>query len=80
MIDGSCPVAQYRPFLRAVADLDAQFLSLEGLGLIERVGMVSNGAVSLFEDSVLAGSPISQIPNIDASQSRSGFNGLKELD
>jgi hypothetical protein len=80
VIDGSCPVAQYRPFLRAIAALDEQFLSLESIGLIERVGTVSSKAVSLFEDSVMAGEPISKIPNIDAGQFLSGFNGLKELD
>ena len=73
LVDGICPVAQYIPFLKTFAPLDAKFELLERTGLLRRVGVVSVSAVKKFEDSVNQGFAVSKLPSIDAEHEISGF-------
>ncbi len=73
MVDGVSPVAQYRPFLRAMEPIDPKFLGLEEHGLLERVGTVSDQAVADFQQTVNSGAPFSTWGNIDSESPLSGF-------
>jgi hypothetical protein len=73
LVDGICPVAQYVPFLLAFAPLEDKFATLEELGLVRRVGRISDGAVSAFQDSAQSGAVASKLPRIDSQHKESGF-------
>lgn len=73
LVDGVCPVAQYRPFLGAFEPLTEKFQILERMLYLSRVGHVSNQAVSRFQQDVSLGGPPSNWRSIDAESQDSGF-------
>jgi hypothetical protein len=73
LVDGVCPVAQYKPFLSEFAPLEPKFLYLERKGFIRRLGSVSPHAVQQFQDSVMQGMPTDRLPRIDADAADSSF-------
>ncbi len=76
MIDGVCPVAQYIPFMRALAPLLPKFDTLEQAGYIKPAGSVSSQAVDAFVKSLAAGVKLSNLPSIDSQSKVSGFARL----
>lgn len=76
LVDGICPVAQYVPFLKVFEPLPEKFQILERMGYIKRTGVVSQAAVSGFEQSVLQGKSAARLPRIDAMSNESGFMPL----
>jgi hypothetical protein len=76
LVDGICPVAQYVPFLLAFAPLEEKFQTLERLGLIRRIGSVSDAAIDAFHASAQSGMVASKLPRIDSQSKSSGFAPL----
>ncbi len=76
MVDGVCPVAQYIPFMKALAPLLPKFDTLEAQGFIRSAGQVSSRAVDAFVKALAAGVPLSELPSIDARSDVSGFAPL----
>jgi hypothetical protein len=76
MVDGVCPVAQYGPFLRALAPIEEKFIVLESLGYIQRIGSVSSVAVSSFQATLQAGLGVNTLPRIDRESPGSNFAPL----
>jgi hypothetical protein len=76
MVDGVCPVAQYEPFMNAFMPLAEKFETLEQLGLVVRLGSVSEDAVKMFSQTAQAEASVSQLPRIDAERENSGFTPL----
>ena len=79
MIDGVCPVAQYIPFMRALAPMLPKFDALEQAGYVRRMGSVSSTAVDAFVKALAAGVKLSELPSIDARSDVSGFAPLAGL-
>jgi hypothetical protein len=73
MIDGVCPVAQYEPFMKRFAPIADKFLELEEAGYIQRVGRVSENAVSRFQESAASAHSVRDLHSIDSRQQESGF-------
>lgn len=73
LVDGTCPVHQYIPFLLVFDPLPEKFRILEQLEYIKPSGQISEQATSGFEYSVAQQQPLSG-PLIDSLTSEPGFS------
>lgn len=78
-VDGRSPVAQYVPFLTALAPLSEKFAELEALGYLQRKGSVGADAVERFERAQNSGFG-ALLPRIDAKSPASGFVPIQFAD
>jgi hypothetical protein len=76
LVDGTCPVVQYIPFMQALAPLLPKFDQLESMGYIRASGSVSKEAVDVFVKAIASGTSVSELPSIDAESKLSGFAPL----
>lgn len=77
-VDGRTPVAQFVPFLTALAPLSDKFSALERLGLVRRKGQVSADAVDRFSRAQQDLPGTALLPRIDASAPGSDYVPLDD--
>ena len=75
-VDGRTPVAQFVPFLTALAPLSEKFEELERLGLLRRKGQVSAEAVERFSRARENNASAAELPRIDAATASSDYAPL----
>ena len=75
-VDGRTPVAQFVPFLTALAPLSEKFEELERLGLLRRKGQVSAEAVERFSRARENNASAAELPRIDAATAGSDYAPL----